>query len=257
MGLIDSHTHLTLEALIGQIDAVLDRCAEAGVDEMITVATDLADARRAMELAARCPGRIHVAAGFHPHEADRVAAADLTAMADIWHSPAIVGIGEMGLDYHYDFADRDVQRRVFARQLELAEPLERPIVIHCREALDDTIALLCDHGYERRPVVFHCFTGTQVAATRIADHGWRISFTGIVTFRKSTELQAIAKAYPADALMIETDAPYLTPEPVRNKRPNEPAFIRHTARFLAELRGISLDELTELTARNTRLFFGL
>jgi len=119
------------------------------------------------------------------------------------------------------------------------------------------MALLCDHGYECRPVVFHCFTGTEADATRIADHGWRISFTGIVTFRKSTELQAIAKAYPAEALMIETDAPYLSPEPVRNKRPNEPAFIRHTARFLAELRGISLDELTELTARNSRSFFGM
>ncbi len=257
MGLIDSHTHLTFDALINQIDAVLARCAEAGVDEMITVATDLAHARRAMELAARYPGRVHMAAGFHPHEADHVTPEDLTAMADIWRRPAVVGIGEMGLDYHYDFADRGAQRRVFARQLALAEPLKQPIIVHCREALDDTMALLCDHGYECRPVVFHCFTGTEADATRIADHGWRISFTGIVTFRKSTELQAIAKAYPAEALMIETDAPYLSPEPVRNKRPNEPAFIRHTARFLAELRGISLDELTELTARNSRSFFGM
>lgn len=257
MGLIDSHAHLTFPELRDRVDEVLARCAEAGVEQIITVGVDVEDARAALELAGRHPDRIRVAAGFHPHEAGKVTDDALSCMADLWRRDRVVALGEMGLDYHYDFADRAVQRTVFARQLETAAALDKPLVIHCREALGDATSILLDHGFKDRRVVFHCFTGTAGEAATIAEHGWRISFTGIVTFPKSTELQAVARAYPADALMVETDSPYLSPVPLRGKHPNEPARVAHTARFLAELRGESFPEFVEQTDSNTRSFFGL
>lgn len=257
MGLIDSHAHLTFRELLGQVDDVLARSSRAGVDRIITVGTDLADARRAIELTERYPSQVRATAGFHPHEAAKVSDADMRAMEELWRASSVVACGEMGLDYHYDFADRDVQRSVFSRQLELASPFGKVIVIHCREAFDDVAAILVEHGYRDRPVVFHCFTGSRVEADLVAAGGWRISFTGVVTFPKSVELQHIAKGYPAQELMVETDAPYLSPVPVRNKRPNEPAHVVHTARFLAELRGVAYEELVEQSAKNTRAFFGL
>lgn len=257
MDLIDSHAHLTFPELIGQVDAVLTRTAEAGVGQVITIGIDLEDARSALDLAGRFPDRVRAACGVHPHEAGKVTEDDLQAVAALWDHPSVVGLGEMGLDYHYDFAVREAQRRVFARQLELAAPREKPLIIHCREAFDDVIPLLTDHGYAGKPVVFHCFTGGAPEALRVAEHGWRISFTGIVTFPKSTVLQRIAKDYPQHALMIETDSPYLSPVPVRGKQPNEPANLIHTARFLAELRGVRYEELAEQSSRNTRQFFNL
>ncbi|MBU0716795.1 MAG: TatD family hydrolase [Planctomycetes bacterium] len=257
MGLIDGHAHLTFPELRDQIDDVLDRCTGAGVDNVITVGTDLADGRAAVDLAKRYPSRVHAAAAFHPHEAGAVTDDDLAGIAELWADPAIVGLGEMGLDYHYDFVDRAVQRRVFADQLRLAARLDKPVVIHSREAFDDTVQLLGEHGFRDRPVVFHCFTGTRAEAQRVEAGGWRISFAGVVTFKKSGRLQEIAQAYPADRLMVETDSPYLSPEPVRSRRPNEPAFVAHTARFLSELRGEGFAELAAQTARNTREFFSL
>lgn len=257
MGLVDSHAHLTFPELIGQIDDVLSRGSEAGVDTVITIGTDLADGQAAVLLARAHAGRVYAAAGIHPHEAGKVSEQDLADMAELWSDPSIVGIGEIGLDYHYDFADRSVQRRVFAAQLERAAAFDKPIVIHSREALDDTIRMLEDHGWTGKRVVFHCFTGTAEEAGWIAEHGWRISFTGVVTFRKSEWLQEIARAYPADRIMVETDSPYLSPEPVRNRRPNEPAYVAHTVAFLAELRGMAVEEFGPLTANNARRFFGL
>jgi TatD DNase family protein len=257
MGLIDSHAHLTFPELIGQVEEVLERGTSAGVDQVITVGTDLADSQAAVELAERYPGLVHTAAGVHPHEAEKVTDDDLGAITSLWDHSRVVAVGEIGLDNHYDHADRAVQRRVFTRQLELAAPRACPLVIHSREAFDETVGLLVDHGFSGRPVVFHCFTGTVEEASRVAEHGWRISFAGIVTFRKSQWLQDIAKAYPANELMIETDSPYLAPEPIRGRHPNEPAHMAHTARFLADLRGEAYEDLVERTADNTRRFFNL
>lgn len=257
LGLIDSHAHLTYDALFPQIGAVLERCAANGVAQIITVGTDLADARRAIELREQFPSRIHVAAAFHPHHAAKVTDADFQAMTELWPLDDVVAIGELGLDYHYDFADRRVQQAVLNRQLSTASRLDRPLIVHCREAFDDTLMILTDHGYQGRRVVFHCFTGTPVEARRVAEKGWRVSFTGIVTFKNSKELQAIAREYPSDQLMIETDSPYLSPVPVRGIHPNEPAHVAHVARFLAELRGDDLNDFCAATAQNTRSFFGL
>jgi|CXWL01.1.fsa_nt_gi TatD DNase family protein len=255
MPLIDSHAHLTYPEFSGQIGEVLDRCAQAGVERVISIGTSLADAESAITLAREYPGRVHAAAGFHPHHTDTVSQDDIAAMARLWLEPEVVAQGEMGLDYHYDFADRANQRKVFEGQLRAARSQDKAIIIHSREAFADSAAMLLDHGFRDRRVVFHCFTGTAEEAAAIAEYGWRISFTGIVTFPKSEELQAIARDYPADKLMVETDSPYLSPVPVRSRKPNEPAFVAHTARFLAQLRGVTFERLCEETFQNTLAFF--
>lgn len=256
MILIDSHAHLTFDVLRCDLDAVLARAAEAGVEHVITVGTDLADSRRAVDIASQ-RSEVSAVVGIHPHEAAKAGPDDLDALELLLAEPDVVGIGEIGLDYHYDFSDRGSQRRIFEAQLELARRYDHPLVIHCREAVDDALADLVAAGFANRPVVFHCFTGAPDEAARIAERGWRISFTGVVTFRKSTGLQAIARAYPADQLMLETDCPYLSPEPKRNVRPNEPALLIHTARFLADLRGVELDAFAAQTTANTKAFFGV
>jgi TatD DNase family protein len=258
MGLIDSHAHLTYPGLYERMGEVLRAAEAAGVEEIITIGTDLEESRKAVDLAGEHPGRIRAAVGFHPHNADKVSAADIEELDKGYlRLPNVVAFGEMGLDYHYGFGARDRQHELFRAQLRIGAGLDLPIIIHSREACDDTIALLMEHGFERRRVVFHCFTGTADEARKIADRGWRISFTGIVTFKGSTELQAIARAYPREAIMVETDSPYLSPEPVRRVRTNEPAHVAHTARFLAELRGEPYDDFVRLTNDNTRTFFGL
>ncbi len=257
MALIDTHAHLTFPELYSQIEAVMDRCTAQGVSQVITVGTDVADAQCALTVARQFPGRVFVAAGFHPHEAAKVSPSCFDTMNSLWECVEVVALGEMGLDYHYDFAPKDIQRKVLAAQLKQAGQLNKPLVIHSREAIDDTIALLEDHGFKDKPVVFHCFTGSTNEAAKLAERGWRISFTGVVTFKKSIELQEIARSCPANQLMVETDSPYLSPVPVRSHRPNEPAFVAHTARFMAKLRGVSETAIAELTTRNARQFFDL
>jgi len=254
-GLIDSHCHLTYDELSSQIDAVLDRAQAAGVSEFITIATDLADAKRAFALAAKYPS-VHVVCGIHPHQASKAADGWDRALAEQARRPDVHAVGEMGLDYHYDFSDRASQHRVFRRQLEIAVDAKKPVVIHCREAHDDTLRTLADFS-GLAGVVFHCFTGTMREARDILDRGYWLSLTGVVTFKRSDELREVAKILPADRLMVETDSPYLSPEPVRNVRPNEPAHVVHTAACIAKARGITLEELTNLAGSNTRRFFSL
>lgn len=256
MGLIDSHAHLTDEHFRDRIGEVLDRAAAAGVDHVISIATDMADARRVLDLA-RIDDRVSPAVGIHPHEAAKATQSDWDRYESLVGDASLVALGEMGLDYHYDFAERSTQQDVFERQLEIALSTDLPIVIHSRDAHDDTVATLIRRGYVGRSVVFHCFTGTSAQAAEIADNGWRISFTGVVTFKNSGELQLIAKNYPMDQLMVETDSPYLSPVPIRHIRPNEPAHVAHTARFLAGLHDMTMEEFTDWTAGNTTSFFRL
>jgi TatD DNase family protein len=256
MPLIDTHAHLTYPGLIERIDEVLANCRAADVTRVISVASDADDGARALALA-RAHAMIASTAGIHPHQAGKVQPGDIERVAEQLAQPEVVAAGEMGLDYHYDFADRDAQRQVFSQQLEIARACEKPLVIHCREAFADCVELLEAHGYRDRLVVVHCFTGTADEAEQLAQRGWRISFTGIVTFKNSRALQQIARDYPADKLMVETDAPYLTPAPIRQVRPNEPAYVAHTARFLADLRGEDAQALAEQTTTNARNFFGV
>ncbi len=261
--LIDTHCHLTYPELRERIDDVLRAADQASVTRMITVATDPADARAALELMRDHP-RISLAAGIHPHEAGKVTEADLQLLADLhrghWDGvPAerLVAVGEAGLDFHYDFATPADQERVFRFQLELANEVGRPVVIHAREAEAQVCAILRDYPGLRDRVVFHCFSGSvEVAEEILADGHW-LSFTGVLTFRNADEIRRVAALVPAERLMVETDAPYLAPEPHRKQRPNRPDLVVHTARRLAEVRGLTAQALADLTTRNAERFFGL
>ena len=169
----------------------------------------------------------------------------------------VVALGEMGLDYHYDFSDRASQRRVFAEQLELAEEMGLPAVVHCREAFEDVLGIWRERGREDGGVVFHCFSGGCDEARAVLDGGGWISFTGTITFRNAGELQEVARYVPLERILLETDCPYLSPEPKRNVKPNEPALLVHTAEKLAELRGVPVEEIAQATVANSRSFFGI
>lgn len=253
--MIDSHCHLTSKELLPQIGAVLVRAEAAGVKEFVTIATDLADAAAALALA-ESYAQVHVVSGIHPHQAGETGTDWHRHLADLVKREEIHAVGEMGLDYHYDFADRMVQRQVFERQIELADAAKKPIVIHCREAHADVMAILAHCG-QPRDVVFHCFTGTVSEAEEILDRGYWISLTGVVTFKRSDELRQVAKLIPEERLMIETDSPYLSPEPVRGVRPNEPSHLPYTAACIAQTRGLTVEALTQITTANTRRFFNL
>jgi TatD DNase family protein len=250
--MIDSHCHLTYEPLSVQLEAVLARAAAGGVDRMITIGTTLPDARLAIQLSQTHP-QIRCSIGIHPHYAGETKSEDLAALRELEREPGVLALGEIGLDYHYDFAPRPQQREVFVAQLELAKETGRPIVIHCREGIDDCLVILKD--YSQVPAVFHCFTGTIEEARRILDRGYLLGFTGVVTFKKSGELREIVRFVPADRMLLETDSPYLAPEPFRSQKVNEPAMVVHTAAAIAKIRGVDLKELDRVTSENTRRFF--
>jgi TatD DNase family protein len=261
--LIDTHCHLTFPQLRDDVDGVIQRAEQAGVTRLITIATDPTDAAAAVELTRRFDN-VRYAAGIHPHEAGKVGEDELAAL-ESYHTRGPGGdadrcpiaVGETGLDFHYDFAPRDVQERVFRRQVELARRVERPIIIHARESESDVCNILSDYPDLAGRVVFHCFSGDVEMARRIFDMGLWVSFTGVVTFRNAAAIQAAAKFAPADRFMVETDSPYLTPEPKRRTRPNEPAYVVWTARYLAELRGEPYDTLVQTTTANAERFFAL
>ncbi len=251
--MIDSHCHLTYEPLAKQLADVLARAAAAGVHRMITIGTDLADAQRAVELC-RQHENIHCAIGIHPHHSAKVRDEDVVWLRSLQQAPSVVALGEMGLDYHYGFSPRAQQARIFTAQLELARELNRSIVIHNREATDDCLAILKQFPTVR--AVFHCFTGTPAEAHKILDQGYLLGFTGVVTYKKTDALRDVVKFAPSDRILVETDSPYLSPEPVRRQKVNEPALVMHTARVVAELRGISIEELDRITSENVSRHFG-
>ncbi|MGH7215223.1 MAG: TatD family hydrolase, partial [Tepidisphaeraceae bacterium] len=235
-----------------QLDDVLARARAAGVSRMITIGTDLVDDGAAV---ATCRGRdeLRCAVGIHPNHAHAFDLADLPKLRALQADASVVALGEMGLDYHYDFTPRDHQRAVFMAQLRMAAELDRSVVIHCREAVDDTLAVLGE--FPGVHAVFHCFTGTPAEARRVLDAGYLLGFTGPVTYKKNDELRQAVRLTPADRLLVETDAPYLSPEPVRKQKTNEPALIMHTARVVAKVKGMTLDELDAATTSNAERFF--
>jgi len=256
MRLVDTHCHLAHERLRDEAEAVLARAREAGVVAVVCAAGDLDEAQAAMRLAC-AHGDVYFMAGVHPHDA-KDASGDYVARLEGFTGEArCVAVGEVGLDYHYNFSPPDVQRRIFAEQLALAVRLVKPIVIHTREAFDDTVAILTESGADGRRVVFHSFTGSAAEARRVLDLGAMVSFSGIVTFKKADDLRAAAAIVPDDRLLIETDAPYLSPEPVRKMKTNEPANVVHVARCLAAVRGCDAEALAELTTANAARFFGI
>ncbi len=254
MKLIDSHCHLDFPDFADELDAVVERAHAAGVERMITIGTRIDRAGRAVEIAERFDS-IFFTVGTHPHEAAGEAAPDFSAMRRYARHPKCVGIGEAGLDYHYNYAPPNVAQRVFRSQIALARELGLPIVIHTREAEDDTAAILKDEmGQGPFSALLHCFTSSRALAETGLGLGFSISFSGVVTFKNSGELRAIARDAPLDKILVETDAPYLAPVPYRGKR-NEPAYVAATARVVAEAKGIAPEALAEATRANTLRMF--
>ena len=259
MELIDTHCHLTFEQLAGDIETVVDRSRAAGVVGWITVGTDPQHNKEAIQLT-QWFENMYAAVGIHPHDAKDVAAHTMTELKDLARSDKVVAIGETGLDFHYDFSPRKDQRRVFEAQLEIARELNLPVIIHCREAFDEMIDILEQfEGLKGRlkGVVFHCFSGTAQQARIVLDHGFYISFTGVVTFKNAEKTREAAMVVPVDRLMLETDCPYMSPEPMRKQKINEPALMVHTARFLAELKEMDENDFARAVTATSKSFFGL
>lgn len=257
--MIDSHCHLADEAFAGDLDAVVGRARDAGIDRALCIlaAGDAKESAAATRVRALWPA-VSFAVGVHPHQAGEFAGRldelDGVVREGVQLESARA-IGEIGLDYHYDFSPRDVQQQVFAAQLALARDLGLPIIIHTREATDDTFQMLRDGGVGVRGV-FHCFTGDTAMARDALDLGFYVSLAGIVTFARAGDLREVAQLVPDDRLLVETDAPFLAPVPHRGKR-NEPSFVTLTLARLAAARGIAAEALGEITAANTSRLFGL
>jgi TatD DNase family protein len=248
--IIDSHCHLDFPDFADDLDEVVGRARAAGVERMITIGTRLSKAPGAAAIADKYDD-VFFTVGTHPHDAAGEGAEDFAAMREFARHPKCVGIGEAGLDYHYDNAPRDVAARVFRGQIELAREFDLPLVIHTRDADDDMAAILTQEMERGRfRALLHCFTGSRELAETALGLGLFVSFSGVVTFRRSEGLRAIARDAPLDRILVETDAPYLAPTPHRGRR-NEPAFVVDTARVVAETRGLDLETLAGATRANT------
>lgn len=256
MKLIDTHAHLTFPELSSDIDGVLSRARQAGVDKIITIGTDEENNKLAIETANRFE-QVYATVGFHPHDAKDVTPKLLDELKEQAQNENVVAIGEIGLDYHYDLSPRDIQRDIFHNLLEIAADLQMPVVIHSREAFDDTIEILDRFGGNLPPIVVHCFGGTAEQAQICIDKGFYISFTGVVTFNSAQSARDAAAVVPADRLMVETDCPFMSPAPMRKQKINEPALMIHTAEKLAEIKQVPFELLAQTMTDNSIKFFRL
>jgi TatD DNase family protein len=251
--MIDTHCHLTDPRLFEQLLSVLQRAAAAGVSRMITIGTDIADDRAAVAVCQGWP-QLRCAVGVHPNYSHELDLAELPLLREIQADPSVVALGEMGLDYHYDYSPKSLQRQVFEFQLNLATELNRPVIIHNREATDDTLAVMKNFPAVR--AVFHCFTGSPEEAKQILDRGYLLGYTGAATFKKADGVREAVRLTPLDRLLVETDAPYLSPEPMRKQKVNEPALTMLVADVVAREKGISVAELDRITTANAERLFG-
>jgi TatD DNase family protein len=251
----DSHCHLNYEGLVEDQQAVLGRARAAGVSSMLNISTRQSEWDDVIGLAEREPD-VWASVGVHPHEADAHPDVQTTTLVDRAAHPRVIGIGESGLDFYYDHSDRDRQRSSFRAHIAAARETGLPLIVHTRDAEADTAAILADEmGKGAFPALIHCFTASADFARTALDLGLFISISGIVTFKNARALRETAREIPADRLLIETDAPFLAPVPHRG-RPCEPAFVADTARFLAGLRGETVEALAERTSGNFRALFG-
>ncbi len=251
--LTDSHSHLYSKGLIEDLDGVLDRAAQAGVDRMVLVGTNLETSRTCFELADRHP-QLYPTAGIHPHDADDVLAGAREEIEKLCEDPRCVAVGETGLDFFKGFSGREAQLENFAWHLKLACRLDKPVVIHCRDAHEDTLALLREHPGVRG--VMHCYAMGPDELPGYLEAGMYISFSGVVTYPKNSFNREAAKLVPEDRLLVETDSPYLAPQSRRGKR-NEPANVREVLEVVAATRGDDSSALAERAALNADALFGL
>jgi TatD DNase family protein len=260
--LFDTHCHLDDPRFAGDFDAVLARARSVGVWKVATIGCvrGLDTVRRAFDVSAAHRDFMVTTIGVHPHDAATLGTPDGVA---IWsgietlaRDPLVVAIGEMGLDYHYDHSPREEQREVFRRQIALAREVKKPIVVHSREAREDTLTILREENARDVGGILHCFSEDAAFAAAALELGFVASFSGIVTFKTALDIQDAAKRQPADAILVETDAPYLAPLPHRGRR-NEPSYVAHTADFVAKLRGEDPDELRHRTTANACRILGV
>ena len=255
MELFDSHCHLEDERFQGEVEDVLGRMAEAGVNRCILASSDMPTGTKIVALADQYP-QVYGMVGFHPHEASQFQEEDLLQMAQWLKNPKIVGVGEIGLDYYYDHSPRDVQRQVLERQLDFALEQQVPVAFHIRDAHGDTLDML-SHRKNRLPEgVLHCFSGSLECARQYLDMGFYLSFAGPVTFKNAAKLQEVAKYCPTDRLLVETDSPYLAPVPLRGQR-NDPAKTRWVVKKLAEIRNMDEAELAPILFENGKRLFSI
>ena len=251
---IDSHCHLEYEGLVEDQPAVLARAREAGIKGFLNISTRQAEWDRVVATASREPD-VWASVGIHPHEADHHPDLGEGALLEAAAHPRVIGIGETGLDYYYDKSDRDVQQALFRTHIAVARRTGLPIIIHTRDAEEDTARIL-EEELEKGafPALIHCFTASAEFGRKVLELGLTISISGIVTFKNAKDLQGVVKTIPEDRLLVETDSPFLAPVPHRGRK-CEPAFTADTARFVADLRKVSLESLGEATTRNFfRLF---
>jgi TatD DNase family protein len=255
--MIDSHCHLDAESFAGDLSAVLQRARAAGVNQMICIGSghDIRSARSSVALAAQ-ESDIYATVGIHPHDVRGMAESDWTELADLVLAPRVVGVGETGLDYHYDHSPRELQQAAFRRFVTLARAARKPVISHVRDAHADAAMILREERATEVGGVIHCFSGGVDDARGYLDIGQHLSFSGILTFKKAEDIRAAARFVPLDRLLVETDAPYLAPIPCRGQR-NEPSYVIHTLEALARIRGITIQEADRVTTENTRRLFGL
>lgn len=251
---IDSHAHLDDERFDGDREQLIKNFKENNIDVVVNVGADLKSSRASVKLAKEYEN-IYAVVGVHPHDAQYVDNDYLEQLKGLSKEDKVVAIGEIGLDYYYDNSPRDIQRRVFIEQLELAKELSFPVVIHTRDAAQETFDILREAAQDGRLTgVLHCYSGSVEMALEYIKLGFYISLGGPVTFKKAKTPKEVAAAVPLDKLLIETDCPYLTPEPYRGKR-NDPTFVKYTAETIAEIKGISIEELARTTSENVRKLF--
>jgi len=256
MRLFDTHAHLHFPDYADDLDAVLERAHAAGVCGMVTIGTDRETNQAVVALARRLPN-VWATVGIHPHDAGDAVEADFAEIEELARSEKkVVGIGEMGLDYFRNLSPPEAQRQVFRRQIHMARDLGKPVVIHCRDAHDDALAILADERAGEIGGVMHCFSGDVEIARRCLDLGLFISLAGPVTYKNARALPEVARFVPDDRLVVETDCPYLPPTPHRGKR-NEPAYVALTAAFVAELRGVDPEALGATITANAATLFGI
>jgi len=250
----DSHAHLTSPAVYNEIEAILERAQQAGIQTIINICTDADTLEKGLELSKRHPWVYNVASTT-PHDVEKEGEEVFPLMAHHARQGDLVAVGETGLDYYYTHSKREIQQDFLKRYLHLALECNLPVVIHCRDAFEDFFKIV-DAEYKEAPGVLHCFTGTLSEAEEVLKRDWYLSLSGIVTFKRSEELREVAKQVPLDRLLIETDTPYLAPQSKRGKR-NEPSYLPDTASLIASLKGVPVEQLVEATTQNAYRFFRL